>query len=118
MKKNNFELSNYNEKSQIFVKRWIGTKNIIGVKQCHDRKDENLVFYKSADGIRICVLTLKYSKNNGACFYGDLTHLAKMIYCHIYGYDFEKICYWYDGQKMKRIDRCIHNFIESFSKIS
>ena len=106
-----FILANYNVKSQEFVKTWIGVEKVICVKQDHCRKDEHYVFYEGNDVIRICKLTLKGSINNGSCFWGDLTHLAKVMYCNVFGFDFMSICYWYDRQKMKRIEKYISNFI-------
>ena len=49
-----FILSNYNDKSQDFVKTWIGVEKVICVKQDHCRKDEHYVFYEGNEGIRIC----------------------------------------------------------------
>ena len=106
-----FILSNYNDKSQDFVKTWIGVEKILCVKQDHCRKDEHYVFYKGNDGIRICKLTLKGSKNNGSCFFGDLIHFSRVIYCRVFGFEFMQICYWYDRQKMKRIEKYISNYI-------
>ena len=107
-----FEITNYNEASQLFLNRWIGKDKVICVKQCHDRKDENLVFYRGEKEIRICVLTLKDSNNDGTCFFGNLNHLAKTIYCHVYGYEFYDICYWRDIRSMKRIETVINNYIK------
>ena len=106
-----FILSNYNDKSQDFVKTWMGVEKILCVKQDHCRKDEHYVFYKGNDGIRICKLTLKGSKNNGSCFFGDLIHFSRVIYCRVFGFEFMQICYWYDRQKMKRIEKYISNYI-------
>jgi len=107
-----FNIQNYNEASQLFVNRWVGIEKVIGVKQCHDRKDEHLIFYHGEKEIRICVLTLKDSHNDGSCFFGNLKHLAKMMYCHVYGYDFQNICYWWDIRSMKRIETVINNYIK------
>ena len=111
MKFKKFVLSNYNDKSQKFIITWVGIKNVLCVKQCHSRKDEHLVFYRCESGIRVCVLTLSYSKNNGSCFFGDLNHLARVIYCQVFGFELMPICYWYDRQKMKRIEKYISNYI-------
>ena len=107
-----FEITNYNEASQLFFNRWIKKENVICVKQRHDRKDENLVFYKGETEIRICVLTLKESKNDGSCFFGNLKHLVKLMYCNIYGYALQDICYRPDIQPMKRIETAINNYIK------
>ena len=106
-----FEIANYNEASQLFFNRWIGKDKVICVKQCHYRKDENLVFYRGENEIKICVLTLKESKNNGSCFFGNLNHLAKIMYCRVYGYGFYDICYWWNLRSMKRIEADINNYI-------
>ena len=111
MKFKKFVLSNYNDKSQDFVKTWIGVEKILCVKQDHSRKDEHFVFYKGETGTRVCKLTLKGSKNNGSCFFGDLNHLARVIYCQVFGFELMPICYWYDRQKMKRIEKYISNYI-------
>ena len=107
----NFDITNYNDASQRFLNRWIGKDKVICVKQCHGRKDEHLIFYRGEKEIMVCVLTLKESKNDGSCFFGNLTHLAKMMYCHVYGYDFQNICYWWDIRSMKRIETDINNYI-------
>ena len=107
-----FDITNYNEASQLFLNRWIGREKVICVKQRHGRKDEHFVFYRGEKEIRICVLTLKESKNDGSCFFGNLKHLAKMMYCHVYGYDFQNICYWWDIRSMKRIEMTINNYIK------
>ena len=108
----NFDITNYNEASQLFLNRWIGKDKVICVKQRHVRKDEHLVFYHGEKEIRICILTLKESKNDGACFFGNLKHLAKMMYCHVYGYALQDICYRPDIQPMKRIETAINNYIK------
>ena len=107
-----FDITNYNEASQRFLNTWIGKDKVICVKQDHCRKDEHYVFYEGNDGIRICKLTLKDSNNDGSCFFGNLNHLAKMIYCHVYGYEFYDICYWWDIRSMKRIETAINNYIK------
>ena len=107
-----FNIQNYKEASQRFLNTWIGKDKVICVKQCHDRKDEHLIFYHGEKEIRICVLTLKDSHNDGTCFFGNLKHLAKMMYCHVYGYDFQNICYWWDTRSMKRIETAINNYIK------
>ena len=107
-----FDITNYNEASQLFLNRWIGREKVICVKQCRGRKDEHLVFYRGEKEIKICVLTLKDSRNDGSCFFGNLKHLAKMMYCSVYGYDFQDICYWLDIRSMKRIEAAINNYIK------
>lgn len=107
-----FDITNYNEASQLFLNDRVGKDKVLCVKQCHDRKDEHLIFYQGEKEILICVLTLKNSRNDGSCFFGNLKHLAKMMYCHVYGYDFQDICYWWDIRSMKRIETAINNYIK------
>jgi hypothetical protein len=106
-----FDITNYNEASQQFLNRYVGKDSVICVKQNHSRKDENFIFYKRGNDIKVCVLTLKDSKNNGSCFYGDLKYYAKSIFCNVYGYKFENICYWYDRRSMLRIERVINAYL-------
>ena len=87
-----FDIQNYNEASQLFLNTWIGKDNVICVKQRRVRKDEHLVFYRGEKEIRICVLTLKDSNNDGACFFGNLQHLTKLIYCKIHGCALQDVC--------------------------
>ena len=69
-----FDIQNYNEASQRFLNTWIGKDKVICVKQRHGRKDEHLVFYHGEKEIGICILTLKESKNDGSCFFGNISH--------------------------------------------
>ena len=107
-----FDITNYNEASQLFLNRWIGKDKVICVKQRHGRKDEHLVFYHGEKEIRICVLTLKESKNNGSCFFGNIRFLTKLMYCDIYGCALQDVCYRPDIRSMKRIETAINNYIK------
>lgn len=107
-----FDIKNYNEASQLFLNRWIGQEKVICVKQCHVRKDEHLVFYRGEKEIRICILTLKESKNDGSCFFGNIRFLTKLMYCNIHGCALQDVCYWWDIPSMKRIETAINNYIK------
>ena len=108
-----FNIQNYNEASQLFLKRWVGINKVICVKQRHVRKDEHLIFYRGEKEIRICVLTLKDSRNDGSCFFGNLKHLAKMMYCNINGCALQDFSYLPGNiRSMQRIEAAINNYIK------
>ena len=67
-----------------------------------------ILIEKNYDSKNKCFIesSTKITKGN------DLKLLAKMMYCHVYGYDFQNICYWCDIRSMERIEAAINNYIK------
>ena len=108
----NLNLSDYNLASQKFFNMWLKKKTILGVKSNKSRRtDESFIFYIESNKIRVAILTKNYSKNDGSCFFGDIEHFKKCIYCHVYGW---KNVYRYnlqDRDKKNRINAAVNRFL-------